>query len=143
MPADLGFVAHAAERDADELALHGARDRLAERGLADAGRADEAQDRPFHVAFELPHREVFDDALFDLVEIVVILVEDAARLDRVDAILGDRQPGQLEHPVDVGADHLGLGRRRSHARQAIDLAVDDLPHVIGQARRPRRARAAP
>ena len=43
--ADLGLVADAAERDADELAPERARDRLAERGLADAGRADEAEDR--------------------------------------------------------------------------------------------------
>ena len=44
--ADLRLVAHAAERDAHELAVHRARDRLAERRLADAGRADEAEDRP-------------------------------------------------------------------------------------------------
>ena len=43
--ADLGLVVHAAEADAHEFAAHGAGDRLAERGLADAGRADEAQDR--------------------------------------------------------------------------------------------------
>ena len=77
MAADLGLVAHAAERDAHELALHRPRDRLAERGLADAGRADEAQDRPLHVALELAHGEVLDDALLDLVEVVVILVEHA------------------------------------------------------------------
>ena len=34
--ADLGLVAHAAERHAHELAVGGARDGLAERGLADA-----------------------------------------------------------------------------------------------------------
>ena len=43
--ADLGLVAHAAERDAHELAPERAGDALAERSLADAGRADEAQDR--------------------------------------------------------------------------------------------------
>ena len=43
--ADLGLVVHAAEADARELAAGRARDALAERGLADAGRADEAQDR--------------------------------------------------------------------------------------------------
>ena len=42
--ADLGLVAHAAEGDADELAAEGAGDRLAERRLADAGRADEGED---------------------------------------------------------------------------------------------------
>ena len=85
MSANLGLVAHAAERDAHELPRHRARDRLAERRLADAGRADEAEDRPLHVALELADGQVLDDALLDLVEVVVILVEHPARLDRIDA----------------------------------------------------------
>ena len=40
--ADFGLVAHAAERQPHELAVHGAGDRLGERGLADARRAGEA-----------------------------------------------------------------------------------------------------
>ena len=92
MAADLRLVAHAAERDAHELAVHRARDRLAERRLADAGRADEAEDRPLHreraalLRLQLPHRQVLDDAFLDLVEIVVILVEHlrAPRPDRGD-----------------------------------------------------------
>ena len=78
--ADLGLVAHAAERDADELAAERARDRAAERGLADAGRADEAEDRALHVVLELAHREVLEDALLHLLEAVVILVEDRRAL---------------------------------------------------------------
>ena len=109
MAANLGFVAHAAKRDADELPLHRAGDGLAERGLADAGRADEAEDRALHVAFELADREVLDDALLDLVEIVVIFVEHAPCFDRIEAILGDLVPRQLEDPLDIGADHLRLG----------------------------------
>ena len=42
--ADLRLVAHAADGQAHELASERARDRLAERRLADAGRADEAED---------------------------------------------------------------------------------------------------
>ena len=45
MAADLGFVVHAAQARPHELAPDRARDALAERRLADAGRADEAQDR--------------------------------------------------------------------------------------------------
>ena len=48
--ADLGLVAHAAQRHAHELAAHGARDRAAQRRLADARRPDEAQDRSLRVA---------------------------------------------------------------------------------------------
>ena len=43
--ADLGLVAHAAEGDADELAAQRPGDRLAQRRLADAGRADQRQHR--------------------------------------------------------------------------------------------------
>ena len=78
--ADLGLVMHAAEADAHEFAVHGARDRLAERGLADAGRTDEAQDRRLALRRELAHGEIFDDAPLDLVEAVVVVVEDVARL---------------------------------------------------------------
>ena len=75
MAADLGLVAHAAERDAHELAAERAGDRAAERGLADARRADEAEDRAAGVRLQLAHGEVFEDALLDLLEVVVVLVE--------------------------------------------------------------------
>jgi molybdopterin biosynthesis enzyme len=32
-----------------------------------------------------------------------------ARRRRIQSILGGRRPGDIEHPVDVGADHLILG----------------------------------
>ena len=67
MTADLGLVMHAAEADADEFAPRGARDALAERGLADAGRPDEAQDRAAAVRIELADREEFENAPLDLV----------------------------------------------------------------------------
>ena len=85
MPANLRLVADAAERDAHELPGHRPRNRLSERRLADAGRADEAENRPLHVAFELSYGQVLDDALLDLVEVVVILVEHLSRFDRIDA----------------------------------------------------------
>ena len=80
MAADLGLVAHAAQGHAHELAVGGLRDRLAERRLAHAGRADEAQDRRLQPVDALLHREVLDDALLHLLEAVVVGVE---HLDRV------------------------------------------------------------
>ena len=77
--ADLGLVAHAAGADALELAAQRARDRLAQRRLADAGRADEAEDRAARdvlAAVELAHGEELEDAVLDLLEAVVVLVED-------------------------------------------------------------------
>ena len=85
--ADLGLVADAAERHADELAVERARDRLADRRLAGAGRPDQRQDRAGALVLldpallaQLAHGEVLDDAVLDVVEAVVVGVEDLARV---------------------------------------------------------------
>jgi hypothetical protein len=101
--ADLGLVAHAAEGDAHEGAAGGVGDRLAERGLADPGRAGEAEDRGAAVvARELEHGHVLEDALLDLVEAVVVVVE----------LLGDG----VEVDLVLGADAPRAGRRSTRGR---------------------------
>ena len=80
--ADLGLVTHAAERHAHEFAAGRFRDRLAERGLADAGRPDEAEDRPGQLVGALLHGEILDDALLDLLQAIVIGVENLLGADR-------------------------------------------------------------
>ena len=64
MAADIGFVADAAERDADEFAAHGPGDGFAEAGFADAGRADKAEDGAFAVRVELADGQKFENAAF-------------------------------------------------------------------------------
>ena len=121
MPSDLGLVMHAAERQPHEFAAHGAGDRLAERGLADAGRADETQDRALALGLQLAHREIFEDALLDLGQAVMVLIEDAPRLGNVDAVLRGLRPGKLDQPIEIGADHAVLGGRLGHALEPLQL----------------------
>src|SRR5260370_7562907 len=90
MPADLGFVAHAAQRQAHEAAAERARDRAAERSLADAGRPDEAEDRAARVGLELAHRQVLEDALLDLLQAVMIASHPL--LPRIHAKLAPANP---------------------------------------------------
>src|SRR6185437_14297600 len=78
MAADLGLVSDAADREPRELSPERPRDRLAERGLADAGRPDEAEDLAGGILLELRDGEMLDDPLFHLVEVIVVLVEDLA-----------------------------------------------------------------
>src|SRR6185436_1900578 len=93
MAANLCLVAHAAQRQADELAVHRSRDRLGERGLADARRTDEGEDRRLRLLHQRSHREEFEDAILDLLETVVVFVEDELRLLEVAAFLGPLVPG--------------------------------------------------
>jgi len=59
-------------------------DTLPQRGLAHAGRSDEAQDWTAPLRVQLAHGEVLENAALDLVEAVVVLVEDATRTLDVD-----------------------------------------------------------
>ncbi len=51
-----------------------------QRGLAHARRSDEAQNRPLHVRLQTPHRQVIQNAVLHLLQVVVILVENLLRL---------------------------------------------------------------
>ena len=70
--ADLGLVAHAADRHALELAPHRGRDRAPSDGLAHAGRSDEQDDRAARLGVQLPHGEELEDAVLHAVDVVVV-----------------------------------------------------------------------
>ena len=108
------------------------RDRAAERGLADAGRTDEAEDRAAGVGLELAHREELEDPVLDLLDVVVVLVEHLARVLEVEVVLGRLVPGQRDDPLEVGADHAVLGRRGRQALEPRELAVGLLAHLLGK-----------
>ena len=55
--------------------------------------------------------EVLEDALLDLLEAVVVLVEDPGGFLDVELVVGGDVPGQADQPVDVGPDDTDLGRR--------------------------------
>src|SRR5207237_9850838 len=85
--ADLGLVTHAAQRHAGEGATERTGNRLAERRLADAGRADERQDgaraatalgSEAAVGAQLAHGKRLDQAVLHVVEPGVIGVEHLA-----------------------------------------------------------------
>jgi hypothetical protein len=110
--ADLRLVAHAAERHAHELAAGRLGDRLAERGLADTGRADKAEDRAGQLVGAVLHREILDDALLDLLKPIVIVVENILRLRQVLLDLRLLVPRDREQPVEIVAHHGCFGRHR-------------------------------
>src|SRR6185369_1587895 len=108
-------------------------DGAAERGLADAGRADEAEDRALGVGLELAHGEELEDALLDLLEVVVVLVEHAPGVREVEAVFARQAPWQAGQPVEVGAGDRRLRRVRVAALEPLDLFVELLARPFGEA----------
>ena len=131
--ADFGLVAHAAERQADELAVHRAGDRLGERGLADSGRSGEGEDGRLRLLDQRAHGEELEDALLDLLEPVVVLVEDLLGALEVAALARLLVPGHRDQPVEVVARDRRFGRHRRHRFQALELLdrlfLDVLRHL--------------
>ena len=140
--ADLGLVAHAADADALELAAQRAGDRAAERRLADAGRADEAQDRALRVRVEAPDGEELEDAVLHRLQPVVVGVEHLARVREVEVVLGRRVPRQLGDPLEVRADDAVLGGLRREVLEAVELAVDLPAASSGSSSSARRSRSS-
>src|SRR5918995_1105175 len=53
---------------------------------------------------QLAHRQVFEDAIFDLLQIVVVFIENLSRPGDVNLTAAQLVPGQLRDPIEIGAD---------------------------------------
>ena len=116
-------------------------DRLADRGLAGSGRADQGQDRAGAAALvldaallaELAHRDVLRDALLHVLEAGVVGVEHLAGADGIEHLVGGLGPRHGDQPVEVGADHRRLARALARALEAPELALGLLASLVGHA----------
>jgi len=132
VPSNLRLVADAPERDSQELPPHGAGNRATQRRLPHPGRPDETQDRPLGVALEFANRQVLEDSLLDLRQVVVVLVEDASSPVDVEVVLRRHAPGQLDEPVEIrpGDGVLCGGGRDS--LEAVEFAFGLAHGLLGQ-----------
>ncbi len=132
MAADLGLVAHAAERDAHEVAARGSRDRSAERRLAHPGRADQAQDRAGQLVGALLHREILDNALLDLLQAEMVVVEDLLSVNEVLLDFALLVPRDRQQPVEIVAHDRGFRRHRRHLAELLELVRRLLARLLGE-----------
>ncbi len=86
------------------------------------------------ILLELPDRQVFQNAVLDLFEVVVVLVQNLAGFPDVDLALGALVPGQRGQPVEIGLDDAVLGggrwqlaQSRSSSRRASRPASSGIP----------------
>ena len=125
---DLGLVAHAAQREAVELAPQRVGDRAADGGLAHAWRTCEQDDRAADLALPRAHGDELQDALFHVFEPVVLACQHVACVSEVELVGGVHAPGHRGGPVEVVARHAVLGRASFEHREFIELVLDAFGH---------------
>jgi hypothetical protein len=103
----------------------------AQRGLADARRTHEAQDRPTQFLHALLNGKVLEDPLLDSLEPVVIGLEDVFGLLQIVAHPAALLPGHRKHPVQVVSNHRRFGRHRRHHLELVEFALRLLERLLG------------
>ena len=136
--ADLGLVADAAQADAGELAAEGPRDGRAERGLAGAGRPDEREDDAARPSSIPRSRRSLRTARYSRMRSLTSSrpawsASSTSRAAATSRCSSERTvPRQRDHPLEVGADHPGLGAL-GLALEAGELALGLLARRLGHA----------
>ena len=114
MATNFGFVPHPAQRHAHKVAPGCFGDGLAERGFTHAWRPHEAQDRPTQLIGAGTHSQIFQDALFDFFQAIVIAVKNL--FSCVNVLLGLLllAPRQRDQPIQIVAHDGRFRRHRTH-----------------------------
>ena len=131
MSADFCLVPHASERNANEIAPHRISDRSPKRGLSHARRPDEAEDGRFTLGPQFKNSQVFEDAFFDFIEVIVIAVENFSRFDDIDLFCCENIPGQCYKPVQIRSRYRVLRGRGRHSAQPPQFAFGFFLGLLG------------
>ena len=132
--ANFRLVAHAAERDARELAAQRIGHAFAERGFADAGRADEAEDRAFDLLAAFDDGDEFEQPVLDLGEAEMLLVQNFFRRLQIQLVLGGFFPRQAQNPVEIIACDGVFGGGGRRLLQAFEFLLGGLARLVGHGR---------
>ena len=112
--ANFRFVTHAAKRHTDVLTSCRFGDGLTQRGFTHPRRSNQTQDWAFEFVHTALYREILKDAVFDTLKAIVVGIEHFLRLTQVFFHFTARIPRNLNHPLDITADHGGFRRHRGH-----------------------------
>ena len=112
MPTDFGFISNTTERHPNELPTCGTSDRLTERSFSNAWGTDETDNRAFQVFDELQNSEVLKHIFLRFLQAVMVLIQDAFSLRKMELMFSAVLPRQREYPIDISADNAGFSRLR-------------------------------
>ena len=130
--ADLRLVPHAAQAQTGIVPAHAPGDGAGYRGLAHAGRAGQAEDLPLDAAGQVFDGEKLQNALLDLFQAVMVLVQYGACFFDIVVFLFCLSPGQVQANIQIAAGNAAFWGRGLHFGKSFDLFDKLFLHLGGQ-----------
>ena len=123
MAADFGLVTHAAQRYARKFALNRLGNAACQTRLAHARRTNQTKNRATCALRQRTHGKIFQNALLNLLQSIMVCIQRILRLFQIKIILGELAPGQRQQRLDIAADNSSLRRHRRHLHQTAEFLV--------------------
>ena len=131
MTTNLRLITHATECHTNKFSIRRTRDRLTERCLAYAGRADETKNRRLNFFDALLHGEVFQNAFLDFIESVVVVFEHFLCMREIIVDLGFFLPRQANKDVNVITNYGRFSRHRRHKLKFFQFGLRLFTRLFG------------
>ena len=103
--------------------------------LTRARRADQTQHAALDIGRELAHGQIFRDAVLDLFEAEMLIVEHFARGAHIEPLLGAGVPRHLEADVQIITDNGRLRRAERLLFESVDFLEQALLGFLRQVQR--------
>ena len=130
MSPDFRLVPDASQAQADILSAQGPGNTFAQTGLAGSGRPRQQQDGSSASLFQLQHRQILENSLFDLFQSVVILLQNLPGLFQIYRNILLLFPGKFQTEIQIIADHTFLRAALPQGLQTVRLLQQFLPDVL-------------
>ena len=74
------------------------------------------------IRVQLADGEIFQDALFDFFEVVMVFVENFAHIWNIEIVFGELAPRQVHEPIEIRFDDVIFGGGGRHGLHAVQFA---------------------
>ena len=121
MTPDVRFIMDTAKRDPRHFPVQAFCDGIGNGGLADTGRAYQADDLRRHIGSHLAYRNGLQDTLLHLLHAKVILLQDLSGSGYIHPFFGGCRPGQIQNGIQIIPQDSSLLRTKGLLFQSINV----------------------
>ena len=132
MTANFGLIPHSPQRGAHKLSASRPGDGTSEGCLPNPRRPHETKNRSLELLNQLVNCEILQNALFGLLQPIMIIIENFLRLREVQIFGGAFIPRKIQAPIHIIANNRSLSAHGGHELKLLQLLLNLGPRFVGE-----------